>query len=204
MPGRCLACFLLFALAPAAVGADAPFTEYEIHSEWSTANARVVHFGRADGSRGARTTETLNGRTCTTTTIWDIVSHRKITWSDCAGVITRETFVHLPMAAKPADCVRSNLDKHAGTEKLGELILEKFESSGTTYRMVYGLAPQLGCLDLWGRSESSDGKVSTKQPVQVRLGPPSPELFTVPDTYREVTAAEWRAALTKYYKTAEK
>ncbi|MCC6538054.1 MAG: hypothetical protein IT162_10915, partial [Bryobacterales bacterium] len=73
------------ALAFAASGAEAPFAEYEIHSEWSAGDARVIHFGRADGSRGARTTESLNGRTCTTTTVWDITSHRTITWSDCAG-----------------------------------------------------------------------------------------------------------------------
>ncbi|MCC6538003.1 MAG: hypothetical protein IT162_10660, partial [Bryobacterales bacterium] len=128
----------------------------------------------------------------------------KITWSDCAGVITRETFVHVPMAAKPTDCVKSNMDRHLGTEKLGELTLEKFETPLAGQRAVYGLAPQLGCLDLWGRAEWGNGKVSTKQPVQIRLGTPSPELFAVPDTYREVTAAERRAALTKFFTTGEK
>jgi hypothetical protein len=210
--------FLTAFAIPAGLGQTSPvYPEYEIRTVTTlTSDSRKaadgsitvsrIFFGRRDGSRGARTTEIINGRSCTSTTYWDIRKRVEVTASDCLGMKTTAPFTRLRDFPGPAlaSCDTTIASPLVGREVIQGLPVEKFETDTPTDRSVNYHAPALGCLLVRALSYSKgpDGRIkgtSFDEPVEIRLRAPDPSLFETPESFREVSPVERKHALYQYF-----
>ena len=161
-----------------------------------------VFFGRGDGSKVARTTETINGKSCSSTTYWDTQAKVEVTSSDCLLMNSTVPFTRLPPSpATPiANCSTILTGNYVGSETIQGLRVHKFDDDTATSRSVNYYAPDLGCLLVRSLhySKASDGSVrgtSFEEPVEIKQGSPDPDLFVTPASYREVWPSERRRAV---------
>ncbi|HWR54173.1 MAG TPA: hypothetical protein VN428_23890 [Bryobacteraceae bacterium] len=102
-------------------------------------------------------------------------------------------------------CSDKLADAHlSGNEQIQGLSVEKIESDDDEAKATVYAAPLLGCLHVrsayyW---KGPDGKVvssTVEEPVEIKLSAPDPKLFEVPPDYREVTPAERKNAMARYF-----
>jgi hypothetical protein len=167
-----------------------------------------VYFGREDGSRGVRTVEIVNGRSCTSTAYWDIKVNLYVSADDCVLMKSTEPLTRLPSSI-PIQAVQSCRHMIAmqfvGTDVIQGLRVERFKENGPSARADTYMAPDLGCLMV--RSEyfwkDSSGRITgttIDEPVEVKLEEPDPRLFHTPSTHREVPPSERRNALDMFFR----
>jgi hypothetical protein len=167
-----------------------------------------VFFGRADGSKGARTTEIINGRSCTSTTYWNMTTRQEVTASDCLQMKSTMPFVEprtflatgLPTCTKRFD---ENV-RFWNVETIHGLKVEKFEQESVDRKAALYFAPDIGCLQVRGAYywKGPNGEITGStfdEPVEVKLGNHDPALFSTPSLYREVLPSERRNALSRYF-----
>jgi hypothetical protein len=169
----------------------------------------TVYFGRNDGSKGARTTEVIAGKSCTTTTYWDMKSRTEVTASDCVAMKNTVPFVRLPGAAWPpakqlASCATIVDGGLIGSEFIQGLRVDQFETNDATVKSIEYVAPDLGCLKIralhyWKSPNGQITGTTIEQPAEVRLGAPDQDLFKIPGSFREVLPSERRNALHRFF-----
>lgn len=160
-----------------------------------------TYFGRRDGSKGVRTTERVNQRTCTTTTIWDRAKREEATWSDCVGMKSSVPLSSYPPApaVSLSDCANFlSTSKLVASTDLSGLKAEAYCSDTPSSRSTVFAVPSLGCLQIRSHYEWKDatGRVqgtTVEEPVRVSNVLTS-ALFDVPSSLREVVPSERRDA----------
>lgn len=166
-----------------------------------------LYFGRSDGSNGVRTTEVINGHSCTTTTYWEFVAHEQVTASDCVSMKSTIPFVGIPRHRGPVPTCTQTLGdfRVVNTETIQGLKVEKFEVNDQTTKSTLYLAPSLGCLVVrqlvyWKGTAGEVVSTTFDEPVEVKVGTaPDSSLFQADPAYREVLPSERRNALYNYF-----
>jgi hypothetical protein len=178
-------------------------------SRAATRPARIItriFFGRADGSRGARTIDVLDGRSCTSTAYWDERSHLKVISDECTQLKSTEPYTRLPGSPGPMmqSCEKVLLMQLEGTELIHGLRVEKFTHDGPSARATTYAAPELGCLAVrsvyfWKDPSGKVTGTTIDEPVEVKLSEPDPRLFETPPTSRESLPSDRRKALIAFF-----
>lgn len=206
-----------FAIAAVMAQPASQYRPYEIRTVMSMTSESLpaarpartitrVFFGREDGSRGARTVDVFDGRSCTSTAYWDARSNLKVISDECTQMKSTEPFFQLPGSPGPMmrSCEKILQMRFEGTELIHGLRVEKFTNDGPSARSTTYVAPELGCLAVrnvyyWKDSSGKITGTTIEEPVEVKLSEPDPQLFETPSAYRESLPSERRSALIRFY-----
>lgn len=166
-----------------------------------------VYFARDDGSRGARTVEVINGRSCTSTVYWDVKAKMKVSFDECTGMKSTEPFTFLPSFPGTArqTCKDSIRQSYEGVEVLHGLRVEKYREEGPAAAGATYYAPELGCLKVrgvyyWKNQAGKTWGTTFDEPVEVRLDICDARFFQTPAAYREVLPSVRRNSLDMFFR----
>lgn len=165
-----------------------------------------VYFGRSDGSYGTRTTEIINGHSCTTTSYTDFQTFEQVTASDCVAMKSTSPLSGVTRHPGPVSTCSQNTSDLSldGIETIQGIKVERLRADNQSARAMLYLAPDLGCLAVRQRHDwkGPTGEITSTtydEPVEIKLGTPDSKLFLTPAEYREVVPSERRNALYKYF-----
>ncbi len=166
-----------------------------------------IYFARDDGSRGARTVEVIDGRSCTSTVYWDAKTDLKVSFDECTGMKSTEPFTFLPSFPGKArqTCKESIRQSFEGVEVLHGLRVEKYREEGPAAAGATYYAPELGCLKVrgvyyWKNPAGKTWGTTFDEPVEVKLDTCDARFFQNPEAYNEVLPSVRRNALDMFFR----